>query len=435
LLNVIIKYANKIAKETNINSLIELIAQFGRDITNADRCSIWIIDKTKNELWTIVAQDVENNKLKIPIDKGVVGYSIKLQEPIIVNDAYNSKLFYPDMDKVTGYRTNCLMSIPVNDTNGNPIGAVQVINKKDGIQEFCEKDLEHLQVAASYIGDSLETLFLQKELKALNEKLAQEVEQKTEDLKNINRLLEQKIAEEIEKNHQKDLQLMSQAKQAQMGEMISVIAHQWKQPLTTITAICNTAKLERRFEKATIQRDAEHFEFIIEQIQFLTSTIDEFRHFFNPDKRKDHFLVNDMVQKVVHLVKKEFASIQVEIKENLYSNKEITNYKNEIMHVVLNILNNAKDAIKENDIHDGVINISTHDREDHILIVISDNGGGIKEDIIDNIFDPYFSTKGEKKGTGIGLNLSKMIIEDKCNGDLSASNIEDGAVFTIKIPC
>jgi C4-dicarboxylate-specific signal transduction histidine kinase len=411
-----------------------LIAKFGREITNADRCSIWIIDKSKNELWTIVAQDVESNELRIPIDKGVVGYSIKLQEPVIVNDAYNSDLFFPDMDKITGYKTNCLMSIPVNDTNGNPIGAIQVINKKDGTQEFVDNDLEHLQIAASYIGDSLETLFLQQELKALNDKLALEVEQKTEDLQNINRLLEQRIAEEIDKNHQKDLQLMSQAKQAQMGEMISVIAHQWKQPLATMSAICNTASLEIALEQHSPEKAKKHFDFIMDQIKFLTDTIDEFRHFFNPDKKKDIFCVNNMVDKVVHLIDKDFATRNIEIKRNLYSAIDITNFQNEIMHVVLNICNNSKDAILENSVEEGVINISSHDKEDVVLVVISDNGGGIPENVIGKIFEPYFSTKGEKKGTGIGLNLSRMIIEDKCGGKLTASNIENGAVFTIELP-
>jgi signal transduction histidine kinase len=430
---VIIKYANLIAKETNINTLIEIIAKFGREITNADRCSIWIIDKTKNELWTIVAQDVEDNELRIPIDKGVVGYSIKSQMPVIVNDAYSSDLFFPDMDKKTGYKTECLMSIPVNDTNGKPIGAIQVINKSDGSDEFVEKDLEHLQIAASYIGDSLETLFLQQELKALNEKLALEVEQKTQDLQNINKILEQRVAEEIDKNHQKDLQLMSQAKQAQMGEMISIIAHQWKQPLTSISATCNTASLEMMLGSYSEDKSKEHFDYIMEQIRFLTDTIDEFRHFFNPDKKKDNFILNEMVKKVVHLIDKDYATKNIDIKLNLYSEEKISNYQNEIMHVVLNILNNAKDAILAQERKDGVINITTHDKEDGVLIVISDNGGGIPTDIIDKIFEPYFSTKGEKKGTGIGLNLSRMIIEDKCRGKLVASNIEDGAVFTIEL--
>jgi signal transduction histidine kinase len=435
VLNVIIKYANLIAKETDIHSLIELIAQFGREITDADRCSIWIIDKSKDELWTIVAQDIENNELRIPLDKGVVGHSIKTQTDILVNDAYNSELFYPALDKVTGYKTNCIMSIPVNDTNGIPIGAIQVINKKpDQKQEFNETDLEHLKVAASYIGDSLETLFLQQELKNMNEKLAIEVEEKTKELKNINKLLEDKIKKEIEKNREKDLLLMNQAKQAQMGEMLGVIAHQWKQPLAIINATCSNSILELMLDSHSEEKSKRNYDFIIEQIKFLRDTIDEFRHFFNPNKKKDTFYPNDMVDKVLHLIEKEFANKGVTITKEYSSTNEMVNYQNEIMHVILNICNNAKDAINEKGIKGGQIKISTKDEENKTIIEISDNGGGIPNDYIDKIFEPYFSTKGEKKGTGIGLNLSKMIIEDKCSGKLSVVNIESGAKFIIELP-
>jgi signal transduction histidine kinase len=432
LLDVVINYANLIAKERDIHSLIETIAKFGRDISNAQRCSIWLADKKKKELWTIVAQDVDKKELRMPLYSGIVGHSIKTNTPIIENDVYNNPLFYKELDEDTGFKTECVMTIPIHDISDNQIGAIQVMNKSDGSSGFTNEDLEHLKIAASYIGDSLETLHLRQELKKANKNLQLQIDNKTKELKELNKQLEKKIDDEIQKSKEKDKLLLNQAKQAQIGEMLTVIAHQWKQPLSTMYAKCSSSLIELEmlgFDKTKAKDD---YKFIAEKVDFLKDTVDEFRHFFNPKKSKDKFFIQDIVDKVNSIVQKDFLSKNTEIITKI-DHIELSNYQNDIMHVILNIFNNAKDAINDKNIIDGKIFLETIKCDDILKIEISDNGGGIPDSIIDKIFEPYFTTKDEKYGTGIGLHLSKMIIESKCNGKLYVDNIPNGAKFTIEL--
>jgi signal transduction histidine kinase len=432
MVNLIINYANLIAKERDIHSLIETIARFGRDLTEADRCSIWLVDKNKDKLWTIVAQELDS-KITIPIDKGIVGHSIKENKDILVNNTEECEHFYCEVDKATGYKTKSVISIPISNKRGEVVGAIQVVNKKSDTKEFTTEDLEYLKIAGSYIGDTLESLFLKKELKDMNKKLSKQIETKREELSRLNSVLEEKLHDEVVKSQIKDKELLSKAKQAQMGEMISVIAHQWKQPLSTIYAISSASLYSMDNKKFTEQRAKENFKDIDSTIHFLAETIDEFRNFFNPQKEQNRFYVSEIIDKVEEIIRGSYIGANIKLEQNI-DDIEIQNYKNEIIHVLLNICNNAKDAIVENSIQNPKVSIDvTHDK-DILKIEISDNGGGIDSSVIDKIFEPYVSTKSESSGTGLGLYLCKKIIDDKCAGKLYAKNSDIGAIFVVELP-
>ena len=237
------------------------------------------------------------------------------------------------------------------------------------------------------------------------------------------------------KNHEK--MLIAQAKQASMGEMLEMIAHQWRQPITAIGMISNSIIFDLVLDELNIEDLKIQLGDINKQVCFLSNTIDDFRNFFQDSKIKENLSINSLVNRVINLVQTQYDDsniriIQNQIEQDIY----IDVLKNELMQAILNILNNSKDAfneIQDKNI-DKTLNIGWDINNEQIKVYIRDNAGGIKENIISSIFEPYFSTKKEKKGSGLGLYISKIIITDHLGGDIYVENIDDGSMFTIVLP-
>ncbi len=247
--------------------------------------------------------------------------------------------------------------------------------------------------------------------------------------------LEEKIDEEIKKNQEKTKQLIQQSRLAQMGEMISMIAHQWRQPLTAITATTNNLQIKALIdEKIDTQQLQEELELITNYSQHLSLTIDDFRNFFKPDKIKTESKLEDIIEKAINIIKTSFESKNINLITNYSFNDTLFTYASEIQQVILIILKNAEDILMEKNIENKLIKINTFKENNFAIIQIEDNGGGIAMKIINKIFDPYFSTKKSKEGTGIGLYMSKIIIDEHCLGNLSVKNSTKGATFEIKLP-
>ncbi|MCF6309184.1 MAG: HAMP domain-containing histidine kinase [Sulfurimonas sp.] len=263
-------------------------------------------------------------------------------------------------------------------------------------------------------------------------------------LDELNASLEDKVKEEVEKNRLQDQKLIQQSKMALMGEMISMIAHQWRQPLNIITL--NTVKLETDIllnNKISNEEIHNVTSEINKQSQYLSNTIDDFRYFYKPNKKLETVKLEDVISKSLSIIKASLISSNIEIIEEYKSKEEIELYDNEVMQVIINILKNAQDNFSEkalkdtapHNIKDPYIKITTENR----TISICDNGGGIPENIIEKIFDPYFSTKDEKNSTGLGLYMSKTIIEKHHGGRLHVENRSNaqgasiGVCFVIEI--
>jgi len=250
----------------------------------------------------------------------------------------------------------------------------------------------------------------------------------------FNTQLEERVKKELEKNREKDKIMFLQSRMAQMGETIAMIAHQWRQPLNNL-AILNQS-LYLKYKKNTLDEKSieKFFNSSRELITHMSKTIDDFKEFFKPDKEKDKFCLNETILHLLDLIKPEFDNLNIYIQRDCSTKVFLYGYKNEFSQAILNILNNAKDALVSNQILNKQIHINLGLDDKNIYLVIRDNAGGINPDIIDKIFDPYFSTKDDKNGTGLGLYMSKMIIEEHMNGEISVVNDEEGAIFIIKIP-
>ncbi len=245
----------------------------------------------------------------------------------------------------------------------------------------------------------------------------------------FNEELQEQVKEALEKNRQKDQAMLQQSKLAQMGEMISMIAHQWRQPLSAISATSASLSLKAQLGTLESQTTKNAADNISQYAQHLSSTIDDFRNFFKENKTAEKTTLKTMLDGTLEIIKISLDNQKIEVEIIQKEEREIRTYINEVKQVILNIIKNAEDILIEKEIQNPKITITIEDA----TLTIADNAGGIPKEIEDKIFEPYFSTKTKKDGTGLGLYMSKTIIEDHCGGRLSVKNDAQGAVFCIDL--
>ena len=255
-----------------------------------------------------------------------------------------------------------------------------------------------------------------------------------EDLKQKNMLYKKLVKELDERVKEQTSHMLQQSRLAQMGEMISMIAHQWRQPLASISAISGTLTMDVIMD--TYKKDffQERLESITDLSSHLSSTIDDFRDFFKATKDKENATWREMVQSSLNIIGPTLKTRNIALHTSFEEDEKIETYPNEVRQVILNVIKNAEDVIVDKEIADGEIRLRSFRRGDRVCLSIEDNAGGIPGTIIDRIFDPYFSTKEKKDGTGLGLYMSKTIIEEHCKGSFSVANSDRGALFEIALP-
>jgi len=252
-------------------------------------------------------------------------------------------------------------------------------------------------------------------------------------LKRMNEELEERVAQRTRELREKDQVLLLQSRQAAMGEMIGNIAHQWRQPLNTLGLVIQQLELFYdlgAFSKDFLQKSASH---AMNLIQHMSQTIDDFRDYFRPDKELSEFKASEAIASTLSLLDDSFKNLHIDVDVITKSDPVINGYRNEFAQVLLNILTNAKDALVEMKIEKPRVTITIGAEDGRAVLTVADNAGGIPVGILGKVFDPYFTTKGPQQGTGVGLFMSKTIIEKNMNGKLSVRNDVEGAVFRIEM--
>ena len=260
------------------------------------------------------------------------------------------------------------------------------------------------------------------------------LEARNREIEDLNVTLEKRVKEELATSREKDYMLIQQSRLAAMGEMIGHIAHQWRQPLNLLGLLLVNIKDDFEYDeldKANLDAYTSKAEKLIDK---MSATIDDFRNFFHPNKEKEEFSPAKAIEETFKLIEDSFKyeNINVTIEEE--TDVTVSGYPNEYSQVVLNLVNNARDAIKEKGGKDGSIMVNIGRDKGNCVVTITDDGGGIPEEIIEKIFDPYFSSKKEGGGTGLGLYMSKMIIEDNMDGRIEVRNVKGGARFRVLLP-
>lgn len=240
---------------------------------------------------------------------------------------------------------------------------------------------------------------------------------------------------DITKEKRKEEMLQIQSKMATMGEMLGNIAHQWRQPLSAISTIASTTQIQNEMDLLDKSELSNSLSIIIKSTRFLSETIEDFRNFFKTDKTIEKFEIDEIFESLDKIILSTYSHHNIEIKINKSHDKIfIEGLKNELLQSLLNILNNAKDILIEKDIKNKTIEINISENDETVTITIEDNAGGIPEKLLPKIFEPYFTTKHQSQGTGIGLYMTHTIITQHHKGKLTATNSNKGALFTIEIP-
>lgn len=242
------------------------------------------------------------------------------------------------------------------------------------------------------------------------------------------------IARDLTEHIEEERIFRMNTRQAQMGEMISMIAHQWRQPLAIINAITSQMRLQELMKEESNAHLIDNLKKIEEQSTHLSQTISDYRDFFRPDKPKDHFNLSFLIDNALNLVDHALKNHGISVETIPLHDPELFSYRNELLQVMIAMLKNSLDSFVEKRILDGQIWITLDADEEYGIIKIHDNAGGISPEIINKLFIPYFTTKTKNNGTGLGLYMSRMIIQDHCHGVISVYSQGNETTFTIKLP-
>lgn len=280
-----------------------------------------------------------------------------------------------------------------------------------------------------------------KLLKTLNKDLDRLVKEKTKELEELNQNLQERVEEEIAKNRIQEQKLFNQSKMASMGEMIGNIAHQWRQPLSTISSLSSGTSLNMSAKVIKEEEVIEKLNQITTTAHHMSQTINDFQDFFKPNKESIKFTLEELVNNTLRIVEPIIKANFIEIKMLKHHSCTLVGPYNEYTQVLMNIFANAKDAFKSKDYENKVIKVILSKEDKYCVIEIVDNAGGIDENIIDKIFNPYFTTKAKTEGTGLGLYMSKEIVEKHMNGKIEVKNVDTeynnvkrkGVSFKIKL--
>jgi len=289
------------------------------------------------------------------------------------------------------------------------------------------------------------SLILINNFKELNKTLEVKVNEKTKALRFLNNSLERKIKTEVENSRKKDQIMFQQARLASLGEMLQNIAHQWRQPLGALTMIIQSFQSKFLSGKLTEEFIDSRVEDAGVLAKNMSETLEDFRTFFDPNKSHKSFSIKKVIDKSIDLTKYQLEKEGVDVVFNMSEDIEIYGFENELTHVILNLINNSKDALIEKEKGQKQIRIIVKPTQNSVIINVIDNAGGIKSDIMAKVFDPYFTTKHKSVGTGIGLYMSKQMVEKHMNGKIDCKNIKykmgmekselcSCAMFTIEIP-
>jgi len=308
---------------------------------------------------------------------------------------------------------------------------IPMLNKEGAIKEFIA--IRYNVTKSIALTEKLQQK--EEELEQLNATLEERVNKQTKELRKLNKTLEKRIKKEVEKNRDKDRVLFQQSRLATMGEMIGNIAHQWRQPLSELSIIIY--KMKKIYKKNTKKNNLDYYESYADSkkvIKKMSDTIDDFRNFFNPHRTSETFSITSALDDALFVMQGTLQRHKIKVKVNIKNELYIEGYINEFSQVLVNLLNNSKDAFNQNKTDNRVINLEIQKIDkNYAMLGFKDNAGGIEKDVLDKIFEPYFSTKHASMGTGLGLYMSRMIIQNSMSGTLEAKNNDDGVCFYIKV--
>jgi PAS domain S-box-containing protein len=416
--NVLYKIANAAQQDVSLQELYLQIHNCLSSLIDTHNLYLALYHPNKDYFTIPYYQDDYDKISGFKADKTLTNLVVKRNTSLLLK--YNQIKQLKDKGEIDliGEPCQVWLGVPLV-SNSKIIGAIVLQNYEDE-NALNEEDLKMME----FVSGQIATAIVRKK----NEDNLQKAYKK---LKEMNKDLKQEINNALRKIRKSDHLLIQQARQAAMGEMIGNIAHQWRQPLTAVSAIIQDLEDAYEYEELDAKYMGNSVNKAMQQLDFMSRTIDDFRNFFSPRKAPKEFNIKETVNKTIQFIASSLFNNHIKLEYELQDVK-IEGFPQEYSQVLLNILKNAKDAIMNYRKDGGRITIKLYENDYKSHLEIIDNGGGIPADILPKIFDPYFTTKEQGKGTGVGLYMSKKIIE-KMGGSIKASNTENGAKITVVV--
>lgn len=405
-----------IATGVDIKTILEEIIKSVEAQNSSMLCSILLLDETKTKLLSGAAPslpDFYNEKLngmEIGEKVGSCGAAVYLKKRVVVEDISTHENWKYAKNLASRVNLHACWSQPIFSSTNEILGSFAIYyNRPKKPTTFDEHLIEDI---ASITGIAIE--------------------------KHMNQL---KAKKEEEHKKQQEQLLMHRSKQAMMGEMLENIAHQWRQPLSIISTYATGVLMKKRYGISTLEEEQEACEAINLNAQYLSNTIEDFRKYFTSTSIKTEFHIMECLEHTSKLIESRLKIDKIRLISNI-EDVRIYGYKNELTQVFMNIFNNSADVLEKIDIKDRYILVNVYEEEGYVILKSIDSGNGADENVIKRIFEPYFTTKHQNYGTGIGLYMCQEIIEKHMNGSISAVNSKFsfknktyyGLEFTIKIP-
>ncbi len=380
-LNYLIEITKRVNSTIDIDELLKIILEIALEITNADRGTVYLVDEMSGEIWSKVLQGGEIKEIRLKIGQGIAGYVAQTGEVINLIDAYQDPRFNPEIDRKTGYRTKTMLCQPIKDKNDKIVGVFQLINKKDGI--FTKKDEEMLNALSIHASIAIQ-----------NARMAQE--------------------------------LVNSERLAVIGRMASSIIHDIKNPMTTIKAYAQVIR-KKVGESETIQLVDEVIKQIDRLVNMAQEILDFSRGVMNINFTK--IKLGDFLDGTMAFLARDFERNKIEIEKFFEFDDEVEIDIDRMTRVVFNIAHNSMDAMPEG----GKFIVKTWRENDFFFMQFTDTGKGMPEEVRRKLFEP-FVTYGKKHGTGLGMAITKKIVNEHKGDIFVESELGKGTTITIKLP-
>jgi len=411
------KILKQIADDEKLYDILNSIINSAEKINSNMMCSILLLDESGEQLYSAAAPSIPEfftskiNGMKIGKKVGSCGAAAYLKERVIVEDTQNHENWVLAKNLAKKANLYACWSQPIISSKGEVLGTFAMYYSTT--KKPTALDLYIIEDRASLAGIAIE--------KYNNELKIQE------------NLLKQKKQQEL---------LMHKTKQAMMGEMLENIAHQWRQPLSIISTSATGISLKKELGISSDEMEINALKAINNNAQHLSRTIDDFRNYFKSENDEHKFNLSNTIHSTIKLIEVLLNNKFVEVIYNIDENIELYTLENELIQILMNIFNNAIDELEKEECKERYINIEVFKDKNSAVIKINDSAGGAKDEVINRVFEPYFTTKHKSHGTGIGLYMCKEMIEKHMNGTITAKNSEfnvkenvyKGLEFTITLP-
>ncbi len=409
-----------ISSSEHLNNLYYKIKEYLGTIIDTTNIFVAFYDKEKDELSLPFEVDERDHFETFPAGNSLTSYVIKQGIPMMFTEDNISKLAEEGKIDLIGASSKIWLGAPLK-TKERIIGVI-VVQSYDNPKLYTKKDLRILSIISNEIATSIEKKRTEDNLRIAHD-----------DLIKLHKSLEQKVEQAVAESREKDHVIMQQSRQVAIGEMISSIAHHWRQPLNIIGVTFQSVREAFEYNELTSEYMSEKTDIIMDILHSLSKTIDDFRFFYRREESSNDFDLGETVLNTIYTLQSKFANSNIELNKEIDASITFHGYKNEYSQVVLNILTNAYDILVERNIKNPYVNISLKIKDGHSVLSIRDNGGGVDKEIREKVFDLYISTKKNLNNTGIGLYIAKLVIEKHMNGKLYIIDHDDGAEFVIEV--